>query len=546
MRRTLIGSAVMLLLGVAAQAQTIRGATSDSSTGAPIGGVVISQLDSRGVVLVRSLTDRSTFTVELVPGATRLQFRRIGFAPVETPVGRADHIEVRMRRLPQQLPVVRTVEDKRCDDRPDRAQALALWEQARTAFLAAAVARDTRAAFATILRFQYTTGSSGPGEQSVLRAEERRKGRMLGAALPPAALARDGYRVDTLGSHMYFAPDEVVLIDDTFVATHCFELSNRGGKDTTVGIRFEPDRNRKNIDIAGEVILRKDPLELLRIDFRFVGLEKGMPGKLGGFLAYNVMPIGVSMATHWHLRIPAEMRFVTMSVNSNGRQRFAGVAASSLVAESGALIERISWEGYEPWVRQLPSVVGRVRTDGGGPKTEAGLHVALGTTPYSTSTDSSGNYRIDNVLPGRYSIRVADSVLYPFGVPRGRTRRIEVDSSGVARIDDIEIRGRDDALDAACQPTASNVRLKGEPGSALLLARIIDSLANAKHHAFRVQRADGDSSTVDGSADLNQTFRVCNLALGETLRVSIPGPRGRVEQRVQIIAAINRVTLVIK
>src|SRR5688572_15368848 len=73
-----------VILAPAAAAQSVAGRVTDRASSEVIAGVVVSGLDSSRAVIARTVTDRASgYRLTLVPGIVRLQFRRIGYAPVE-------------------------------------------------------------------------------------------------------------------------------------------------------------------------------------------------------------------------------------------------------------------------------------------------------------------------------------------------------------------------------------------------------------------------------------------------------------------------------
>src|SRR5213075_541837 len=98
------------------------------------------------------------------PGRVRVV--RMGFRPYEKAVpalttGTAT-LDVQMRALATMLEVVDVVDQPGCSRRADRAQALALWEQAKTGLLASVAGRDVAAGDMRVLlytRYRTTIGN---------------------------------------------------------------------------------------------------------------------------------------------------------------------------------------------------------------------------------------------------------------------------------------------------------------------------------------------------------------------------------------------------
>src|SRR5687768_9600328 len=108
---------VALFIGSPAAAQMVRGTVREGATGSALPGVVVTQLDGAGKVLARVISDAKGFALELAPGATRLNFRRIGFTPIDTILPVGPQLDVVLRRVVTNLPPVRTASDRRCSER---------------------------------------------------------------------------------------------------------------------------------------------------------------------------------------------------------------------------------------------------------------------------------------------------------------------------------------------------------------------------------------------------------------------------------------------
>jgi hypothetical protein len=549
---------VALLIGSASGAQTLRGTVRDSATGGLIPGVVVTQLDDKGGVLARVVTDADGFAIVRAPQATRLNFRRIGFAPVDTTLPAGPRLDVVLRPVATTLAPMQTTNDRRCDERDDRARAMALWDEARSSMLATFVARETREATAAILVFDYqsTPGSGNRTAQKVTRTEARRSGRILGAAKPAGEFARDGYRRDSVDGDVYYAPDETVLVDESFIATHCFSVADRPrGDDSTIAIRFEPDRNRKHVDIEGEAVLRKEPLELLRIDYRYVGIENELRRvRPGGFLEYRAMPIGVSMAIHWHMRIPVHLPGFHVgrrrdTVRDVYVDRYLGSSVATRLRETGAVLERIAWSDSLQWVRPLPSISGRVVLEGRGPRTEPGLEARLTNSPYEALTDSAGGFTITNVLPGVYDYVARDTITRLYGVGTAPRMRIEVDSIGVTKVKEMEVTRRAASIAAACKPNPRdnrvfNVPVTGPGGESVILGRTEGaSTATMKLTAILREAGRPDSLVLKGTTTSDGTFLICGIPMRRSLTISVDGANGRGTTRIAVTDPLHFVTL---
>jgi len=77
-------AATAAIVPAAAQAQRVRGTLTDSSTGEPVSGAVVSVLDSTGKFLSRTIADeKGQFAAARLRGARTLHVVRIGYRPAD-------------------------------------------------------------------------------------------------------------------------------------------------------------------------------------------------------------------------------------------------------------------------------------------------------------------------------------------------------------------------------------------------------------------------------------------------------------------------------
>jgi hypothetical protein len=301
---------ILLAAGIAG-AQTIRGRVTDRGTGEPLGGVVVSALTAAGKVTNRAVSDRASgYEITLPPATVKVQFRHIGFRPlvVRTADAVNGRIDAVMERIPTTLDPMLTTDAERCEPKPDRGQALALWDQVRSALLTSVVARETRSARVSVLLYQHDIDGGHVLPQKVERRVADSANRVFGTSASADSLAAGGYVEKTGDELLFHEPDELVLFDDSFVATHCFDMEKpRYGADTLIGLSFEPSRGRDRIpDVKGTVWMTTNPLDLSSVEYRYVGVDRDVSrNKAGGFLDFRRMPNGISMIYRWGIRAVA-------------------------------------------------------------------------------------------------------------------------------------------------------------------------------------------------------------------------------------------------
>jgi hypothetical protein len=433
---------ILLLLAAAsvASGQQIHGRITDRTSGVPVAGVVVSALDANGAVLSRAVSDSASgYHITLVDGATKLQFRRIGFAPAaaslrDTVNGR---IDIALSRLPTVLPPVKALADAQCPSEANSGEALALWEEARSGMLTSIVARESKAAWISILA--YNTSFNGDDEEprSVSRVELASASNAFLAGGDSDSLAKYGYGTTTnqLGT-TFLGPDDIVLFGESFLATHCFRMGE--STDSTLALEFEPAKGRnKLIEIAGTVLFRREPLDLKSVSYKYTGVNAPLDkAKPGGSLEFERMPSGITMIQRWRIRGAFAVIGAQSDIGSRqptaiirggaggGGGRVIGTPARApqrglgrvmvQATESGALIELMQWPGVAPYLYPLAKVSGML-IDKYSKRPLANTQIRLYRTPYRTTTDSTGAYSLIDVLPGVYEVDAGDFDLEHYG-----------------------------------------------------------------------------------------------------------------------------------
>ena len=213
-------------------------------------------------------------------GSARLSIIRIGYLPRDVPLGPLDSgITVSMRPIPALLSTVTAKGRRVCPGDKDGGQALELWEQARAALLAGLLARQLNAPRISLISF---TRDREPIRKRIEEETHDAKfvvaDRPYVAARPAWAFAEHGYMQEAVGGERtYFAPDESVLLDETFAGTHCMHVvagTREHGGD--VGIGFEPvelDGRDTLVDIKGVLWMDRKTPALRSLEFEYTGLE---------------------------------------------------------------------------------------------------------------------------------------------------------------------------------------------------------------------------------------------------------------------------------
>jgi hypothetical protein len=458
-----LSTAVLLLFPAGALfAQQARGVVRDSAGGAPIPGVVVTVLDTSGATAARVITDAAgRFTVQAALSSPRFRLLRIGYRPREIVMG-ADRGELvlMMEKIPPVLDRVRVTDSELCPGSSDRGAAFLLWEQARAGLLATVVARDQKPADARTIVYEQTMS---PIDETIRRQMKEiksgRTSRPFTASAEPAFFARNGYMVEDRRGRLFNAPDADVLLDESFVATHCFRLRAADSAHVgQTGLAFSPVPGRDTlVDVAGVIWMDAGAAQLRSLDFAYTSLEPAaVAARAGGHIEFRTMANGVAFIERWHLRLA--------NVQLNSIQRGAQVpmrAPPRQVArrdrmdvrvveliEAGGIVIEAKWPDGTVWTDTPASANGVVmqrRTD----QAVAGALVTLVGTRDTAVTDTAGRFSI-SAIPGRYLANVTDTVLQSFVKPRAASRHVMVSRSSSERVR-IDLPPVSDVVDDICR-----------------------------------------------------------------------------------------------
>jgi hypothetical protein len=527
MRRTIV--LATLIAAAPLPAQMLTGTVRDSANGAVIPAVVVSLYGTGDSVLGRAVSDLRGFSIRIVDGTTRVQFRRIGYLPQFVPYT-ADlrgPLDVTLGRLPVRLaPVVRTARrDKQCEDGTDNGEALSFWDEVRSSLLATHLGRQIPANV-TLLGYQRPANG---GIQRVVRTDNPGALRAFGAAAAPDKLAYVGYVRHSGDGTVFLAPDELVLLDDSFLETHCFTAVSRNNRDSTITIRFSSLIDKPIPDIAGEVVLRQDPLELRRVTYRYTGLSRNeLRARPGGSLEFQAMPNGIPMMHRYEIRAVSAAR-ISSNLGFPGEGRPRSTGAMVIPWESGSLIERFEVAGFPPFQVTFGDVTGRIS---GRSRTLDGFRVDLADSPYRASTNDAGEFRITSVLPGEYVFQLRDTVYGSFGVVRTVRKRIQV-GAGPTKVDGLDLPDLDDLIDRACREDGPhNPQFADVQGQGIVLARVDSGrfptsavpFTATLHPDPRVPVSQ--TKTVKGTTTSGGFLRLCNFPVRRRVTITVTLPDG--------------------
>lgn len=417
-------------------AQTVRGFVRDSTSHEPIAGAVVSALDSNGKAFARVVTDARGHYHLPSFGTQRLQALRIGFRPrtVRVPLSTQDQdvdLDISMTALPRLLDRVVVTDVARCRSSDDQGVALALWQQARAALLANAVARADSADTHTV-RFERTVN---PVSGEVTRLAFRRMGghriSPFIAAYPASEFAVRGYMSEDSSGRTFNAPDADVLLDPSFADTHCFGVRSDAAHQQQVGLSFRPEKDDDEIvDVTGTLWMDTERPALRSLEFAYTSLEPAaIDAHSGGIISFREMRPGVVFIDRWSIRmglLGVDLHNVPRSPSPLRTRRVEMQLTG--IHESGGEVVSISWIDGITWTNDLGRIAGRV-VETSSHKPVAGVQVLLRLSPDTVTTDSLGHFLFRDLVPGPYVLEATDTAAASFGLAEHQVRAVRVERS---------------------------------------------------------------------------------------------------------------------
>ncbi len=518
-----------------ASGQQLTGIVRDLGSGVPIPGVVVLALDSAAGTSARVISDaRGIYRIQIAPSVRLLRFLRIGFSPEERPISMVETartLEVSMRPLSQLLASVQIRENERCPRRADHDLAFSLWEQASTALLAAIVSREaTPPQSIRIIYKRIRSTSDAILDQLVQIDSASATTRPFVAVLSSEDFVRGGFARDSTGMRKYLAPYADALLEDGFIAAHCFRVRSGGpAQPNQVGLVFEtPNRARNRVDVDGTIWVDTAARTLVAVEFQYVGLTFVDPRvRPGGEIWFRQMTNGLLISDRWHIRGSG-------ANEQPGRDEFGELprAATRVMAtEYGGELVAAEWPDGSAWAERLGRVVVRAVDSVGRPVTD--LELRLRGTNYAATTNDRGVAEIASVLPGPYRAVLSDSLLGRIGLrPSAPFEFTAVRDSVVERL--VIVRPAVDNFRDFC----ANVRAN-DPRDALLVVRVRAPdgrpVSDVGWEVARATGADwpivyqGRQGREDGTLD-----RCLHFRKGDSLRVAVhrDGQAPVIESRV--------------
>ncbi|HEY4217212.1 MAG TPA: carboxypeptidase regulatory-like domain-containing protein [Gemmatimonadaceae bacterium] len=430
-------------------AQRVHGTLRDSASSLPLNGAVVSVVDSAGATTSRTVADGSgAFSLPLNPSAARLHIIRIGYVPRDISLssdraGGDVVVMASLNRIPPVLSTVQISSSELCPGSTDRGAAFQVWEQARAGLLATVVTRQTNPADVAALVFQRYVGAR---DAVITRQSTGSLGghtsRPFTAAAKPEEFAALGYLAeDSSGVRTYNAPDEEVLLDESFAATHCFHLQPPDSAHVgQFGLAFTPAPGRDTIvDVSGVVWMDAAAPALRAIDFRYTNLEPAaVAAGVGGHVEFRSVGNGASFIDWWNLRLPVLSRAMLHApvgpqpVETRRRRERADYRVDQLIESGGELLSA-RWKDGTTWHAQNSGVSGVITQRDTRAPVPFGI-VSLAGTADSVMADAQGHFELAPVPPGHYTLEVRDTTLSAYLPGRVAKSRVTISRDSLTTV----------------------------------------------------------------------------------------------------------------
>ena len=386
----------------------LTGIVRDSVAGRRVPGAVITVLDSARKVVARSLADDSgRFRID-ASGTWRVRVVKIGYRPKELRVSSPASLAIALDRLPSMLEPMRTSDQPKCPRNSTRPAAFGLWEQAQAALLGAVLAREGNTAQVMRINFRrYMTPAGDRIARQSVRLDYSAALRSFDASYPASEFGRHGFVERETGNNLLFhGPDAEVLLDEALINYYCLELAApQATRPNQAGLRFRPmARMEGRVDIDGTLWIDTLTRSLKDVEYLYLGLERWATRfRPGGRIGFQEISPAITWIDAWSIRLTGA------GVDSGRTQTDTIYLHKPQIVEGGAELASAHWRDGRQWTATLGAAELAIVSSRGEPI--AGAVVQLDSTDYGGLADSLGRVRIERLLPGPYTVSVADSAL---------------------------------------------------------------------------------------------------------------------------------------
>lgn len=440
--RRIIVAVVAVLAPSGLCAQTVLGRLINEATGEAVDGAFVVLVDSAGGEHGGILTDDDGryFARAPGPGTYRLKVERIGFAtrysdPLALGAGETVAHNMSLSFQAIELAAIRVEGEQRCDVRPgEGARTAEVWDEARKALRLAAWTEEQEAVRFRVVRYEREVDPASG--RVITENRSGRSGYAFGSpfrSVPAEDLAEKGYiREEPDGGWTYLAPDAEVLLSDSFLDGHCFEL--RAGDDPDlIGLGFRPVQRGETRDIRGVMWLDRATAQLRRLEFDYMELPYPVEGGgFGGFIEFARVRGGPWIVREWRIRMPNNVTEHHEYVPSMGVDR-TSYRVRSISEAGGEVHDVVDRQGRELDPEAAGGVLTGVVFDSTGIVAKAAVTVTLPGVGVDVRTDNTGRFRVSGLGGGRYGVVVTPRRWeYPWPPPE-RTQ-VEVPEDGVTAV----------------------------------------------------------------------------------------------------------------
>jgi len=548
--RTILLAGALLLAAAPAAAQTIIGRLVNQATGEPVDGAFVVLVDTAGAEHGGVLTndDGRFFARAPGPGTYRLKVERIGFAtrfsePIGVAAGETVAHTMSLSFEAIALAAIRVEGEQRCRVRPGEGERTAeVWEEARKALRLAAWTQEQEAVRFRAVQYERVLDPAG----RVLSEQRRsRTGYNRGSpfrSVPAEELAREGYVVrEPDGSWVYRAPDAEVLLSESFLDTHCFEL-REGEEEALIGLAFRPVDARGPADIRGTMWLDRETAELRRLEFDYTELPFPVDAAgLGGAIEFDRVRGGPWIVRDWSIRMPEDVAMVHENMPNMGINR-TRYEIRSIKEAGGEVYDVVDAAGASLEEAEGGAITGVVY-DSAGFVALAGVRVTVVGANVEVRTGRDGRFRVDGLMGGVYGIALTPRHwAYPWPAPE-RTE-VEVPEDGVTQVR-LTLPSDDDLAEAWCPAAPDSLpgvvvgRVTRATGAPAPRARVM--LAWSELHIARnwasIRQEELGTEAVAGP---DGWFRACGVPVRGAVRLTAMEPDGDADRAMRRLRRARR------